>query len=39
MVQYRLVCSMEIEREADGRWIAEVPDRPGVQARRVLATC
>jgi predicted RNase H-like HicB family nuclease len=23
---------MEIEREADGRWIAEVPDLPGVMA-------
>ncbi len=24
--------SIEIEREADGRWIAEVPDLPGVLA-------
>lgn len=23
---------IEIEREADGRWIAEVPDIPGVMA-------
>ena len=24
--------NIEIEREADGRWIAEVPDLPGVMA-------
>jgi len=24
--------SVEIEREEDGRWIAEVPDLPGVMA-------
>jgi len=23
---------IEIEREADGRWIAEIPDLPGVMA-------
>ena len=25
-----MVFSIEIDREADGRWIAEVPDLPGV---------
>jgi predicted RNase H-like HicB family nuclease len=24
--------NVEVEREEDGRWIAEVPDLPGVQA-------
>jgi predicted RNase H-like HicB family nuclease len=24
--------TVEIEREADGRWIAEIPDLPGVMA-------
>jgi predicted RNase H-like HicB family nuclease len=24
--------SVEVDREDDGRWIAEVPDLPGVQA-------
>ena len=23
---------IEIERESDGRWIAEIPERPGVMA-------
>jgi predicted RNase H-like HicB family nuclease len=26
------VLNVEVEREEDGRWIAEVPDLPGVQA-------
>jgi len=28
---------IEIEREEDGRWIAEVPDLPGVMAYGVTA--
>lgn len=27
-----MVFSIEVEQEADGRWIAEVPDLPGVLA-------
>lgn len=27
-----LKLSIEVEREADGRWIAEVPELPGVMA-------
>lgn len=27
-----MVFSIELEQEADGRWIAEVPDLPGVLA-------
>ena len=26
----RFVVRLEVEREADGRWIAEIPDLPGV---------
>ncbi len=29
--------SIKSEREADGRWLAEVPQLPGVLALRVLA--
>ena len=30
--EYALVLAVEIDREEDGRWFAEVPELPGVMA-------
>jgi predicted RNase H-like HicB family nuclease len=33
-----MTLQIELEQEADGRWIAEVPTLPGVQTYRVTRT-
>lgn len=32
LIAPRIILKIEIERESDGRWIAEIPDLPGVMA-------
>jgi len=29
MTTHQIACTIELEREVDGRWIAEVPEFPG----------